>query len=721
MSKNDRAEGGEARAGGAARLSGAHALGAAGATLFAPFSATLLTLNGAPTATAAITALAAAPLAATCAAAAGGGASSRAVALATIPVALGATWTAWITGGPASPAIAWIFASAVAIALFWGRFGALLAASLALGAAAFLIAAPDPALSYAPFRPIEERELLAIGSWSAAMLAVCAAAWAAVGAWRDALPPLRHPTILAREALGRVAEDAAVCALRIGSKGVIIQAVGGVERALDLPRDQIKGAPIEDILHPDDAGPTRERLNVARMAGGGDAAPDRLTLRVRSRLGGYRWVEAFAADAAGFPASPGGADPGGALLVLRERWRPLQEDLTPADPARSAFLAQMNASLKDDLTEVVGYAEIMKSELFGPLGGERYREYARLAHDSGARLLERMEELLDLASLEAGAPLATEDLADATPLIDGAVRVARAKAETIGVQVKADIAADAPHVRIDRRALRRVLVALLLDSVRRTQIGDGVRLTAEAEDGAMRFAVLAEPRERADDAEPAGGAVSETDAASGGLRETGGAARFGRLVAETLVERLGGAIAFYDDAGAETGATLCDVLLPVTPPTAMESAETRPRPIPHLKPRPEKADAGAEHSGGRDRDAKARRAGLALIGAFPGLSAARRPAAPRPAPKTPALVAAPTYTVADEDDADPLSAERQTEMALQFEEDLQRERRGKAPSADPGDNAASTAANGRPKTADEVELPLFEPAAAQRSAEGGAE
>lgn len=720
LSENLRVEGADKPSGGAARLSGIRAVAAAGPVLFAAFGAVLLTVNGAPAIPIAIAALSAAPLAAMVAAAASGGVRSSAIALATLPIALAALWLAWATGGGLSPALPWIIAAAVNVGLFGGRHSAAAAAGLGVVMAGALAVLPEPSVSYEAFRSREERELTALVSWGLAAVSAAAGVWAAIGAWAEALPPLRHPTILARQALSQLAQNAGACALRIGGDGRIVQALGAVDETLDLPREDIKGLPITEILHPDDAAATAAHLAAARNAARepkrrgetpDGASFDPLTLRIRTRLGGFRWIEGSFSSAAGFPAPQGVGEDGDAILVLRERWRPLSDDLAPQDDDRSAFLAQIGGSLRDELTEVVGYAEIMKTELFGPLGGERYREYARLAHDSGERLLERIEELLDLSSLEAGGRLAAAEIADPTPLIDGAVRLVRSPAERAGVSVKADIPADTPHVRIDRRALRRVLVNLLLDAVRRGSIGDRAHLRVSSEDGAIHFVTTLEHGHApALDVDQEAGSVTAggdaSRAAVEGAAEAArlaGEARFGRLVAHSFAERLGGALVYHADAAAPVPSeaedddapretVLAEAILPLEPPAALEDGETRPKPIaaPRERPRRARTEQNGAAKTGKSKSQKGQAAG-------------------------PMVVAPPSMADDGEVDSGPLSAEKQTEMAKRFEEDLKRERANAAAKAkDLRDNAKKSGAEagdeaGASESEDEVDRPLFAP------------
>lgn len=76
----------------------------------------------------------------------------------------------------------------------------------------------------------------------------------------------------------------------------------------------------------------------------------------------------------------------------------------PADTAeqKRAFLRLMSHELRTPLNSILGFSEILAGELYGPLGAPQYREYAEIVRDSGLKLLELINQLLELARLEGG-------------------------------------------------------------------------------------------------------------------------------------------------------------------------------------------------------------------------------------------------------------------------------------------------------------------------------
>jgi signal transduction histidine kinase len=154
------------------------------------------------------------------------------------------------------------------------------------------------------------------------------------------------------------------------------------------------------------------------------------------------------------------------------------EDAGAANRAKSLFLAAMSHELRTPLNAVIGFSELLSSEMFGPLGSDRYHEYADDILKSGKHLLALINDVLDLSHLDTGDLKLADDDVDLHELLEAAVGVMRETAQQSGVTLKCDIAANFPILRADRRRLRQVLINLLSNAVKFTSYGGRVDVTA---------------------------------------------------------------------------------------------------------------------------------------------------------------------------------------------------------------------------------------------------
>jgi two-component system, cell cycle sensor histidine kinase PleC len=159
-----------------------------------------------------------------------------------------------------------------------------------------------------------------------------------------------------------------------------------------------------------------------------------------------------------------------------------------ANQAKSEFLANMSHELRTPLNAINGFSEIMQGEMYGPLGDSRYRDYARDILSSGQHLLALINDILDMAKIEAGKmslriePLSLEEVAE------DAARLVRNRAEAAGLKLAVQMSA-LPEVEADYRAVKQVLLNLLSNAIKFTPRGGGIVITAEAAAERVRISV----------------------------------------------------------------------------------------------------------------------------------------------------------------------------------------------------------------------------------------
>lgn len=177
---------------------------------------------------------------------------------------------------------------------------------------------------------------------------------------------------------------------------------------------------------------------------------------------------------------------------LEETSRSLRSALAAADTAsraKSSFLAAMSHELRTPLNAVIGFSEMMRMEAFGPIGSDRYREYAGDIHNSGVHLLSLINDVLDLSRIDAGELKLEEDLFAVCDIVDQSLRFIAPQAEQGALRLEADCAAALPEIFADRRRIKQALINLLANAVKFTPSGGTITIRAELVPAGLAIAV----------------------------------------------------------------------------------------------------------------------------------------------------------------------------------------------------------------------------------------
>src|SRR5262245_56455380 len=141
-----------------------------------------------------------------------------------------------------------------------------------------------------------------------------------------------------------------------------------------------------------------------------------------------------------------------------ERARDAAEE---ASRAKTEFLANMSHELRTPLNAVIGFADILSGELFGKLSEARYREYARLIHESGKHLLNVVNDILDMSKVEAGKFRLVKEPVDVGALVALSCDIMRHAAEQRSLALIAEVAPGLPLLPADRRTCKQMLLNLI--------------------------------------------------------------------------------------------------------------------------------------------------------------------------------------------------------------------------------------------------------------------
>ncbi|NQW09257.1 MAG: HAMP domain-containing histidine kinase [Alphaproteobacteria bacterium] len=153
-------------------------------------------------------------------------------------------------------------------------------------------------------------------------------------------------------------------------------------------------------------------------------------------------------------------------------------------------LANLSHELRTPLNAVIGFADAMREEIWGPLGHPKYQEYVGNIADSGNHLFSLISDILDFSRAEVGALELSEEPIDMAHLIESCRTMVAGRALERGLDLSVAVALETPRVLADVVKLRQVVINLLTNAVKFTRPGGQVDLTVRPTDeGGVEIAV----------------------------------------------------------------------------------------------------------------------------------------------------------------------------------------------------------------------------------------
>ncbi len=151
-----------------------------------------------------------------------------------------------------------------------------------------------------------------------------------------------------------------------------------------------------------------------------------------------------------------------------------RKDAEHASALKSDFLAKVSHEIRTPLNAILGFAEVIMEERFGPIGNERYKDYLKDIHSSGAHVMSLVNDLLDLSKIEAGKLELTFGSVDANRIVSECVSLMQPQANRDRVIIRSSLAQRLPNIVADERSLRQIVLNLLSNAVKFNEAGGQV-------------------------------------------------------------------------------------------------------------------------------------------------------------------------------------------------------------------------------------------------------
>ncbi|MCK0068528.1 sensor histidine kinase [Kordiimonas laminariae] len=226
-----------------------------------------------------------------------------------------------------------------------------------------------------------------------------------------------------------------------------------------------------------------------------------------------------------------------------------------ANRAKSEFLATMSHELRTPLNAILGFSQLLGEQAIGPIGDERYIEYAKDIHQSGSHLLSLINDILDLAKLESGKVQIERQQLSVRELVERVLTIQGQQAEEKGIAFGAEVDANMPDkVMGDELRLRQILINLSTNGIKFTHEGSvGIRIIEKSFKSGLAGWVL--------EVEDTGIGIPEEKQATlfdrftqvdTALSRRHGGVGLGLAICRELVDRMGGIISVQSMPGVGT-------------------------------------------------------------------------------------------------------------------------------------------------------------------------
>jgi PAS domain S-box-containing protein len=171
--------------------------------------------------------------------------------------------------------------------------------------------------------------------------------------------------------------------------------------------------------------------------------------------------------------------------LAEEQLRGAVREAVAANRAKTEFLANMSHELRTPLNAVIGFSQVIESEMLGAHANQRYREYAGDIVQSGTHLLDIINDILDISKIEAGEYRLHIEHVDIAAVIDRCLKLVKQRALDQALHLRSQAARDLPLIEADQRLMKQIVLNLLSNAIKFTPPGGTIVVSAQMQDGQL--------------------------------------------------------------------------------------------------------------------------------------------------------------------------------------------------------------------------------------------
>ena len=232
----------------------------------------------------------------------------------------------------------------------------------------------------------------------------------------------------------------------------------------------------------------------------------------------------------------------------------IRDTAEAANAAKSEFLARMSHDLRTPLHGIIGFAEMIRDQMVGPIGTEKYISYAQDIHQSGVHLLRLINDVLDISKIEAGHFELASDHILVGAVIEESAHAASPLAWQRQITLTTTIPPDLPRLVGDERTVRQMMFNLLSNAIKFTDPGGSVTVTAQQV--GERLDITVADNGMGIEAGDLDLVFTEFGQAGNPRTRPAEGTGLGLVIVRSLIELHGGRIALQSEPGVGTAVTL---------------------------------------------------------------------------------------------------------------------------------------------------------------------